>query len=275
MSASITHRGEPQLDERVVVITGAAAGIGRATAERHAADGWTVVAVDTDADACAALESELPQLTSVVGDVSDLAVLQAARERAVSIGRLEAWVNNAAVLQGQPMLELDTAHIDAVLAVNVRAVVLGTRLAAEEFVRKGTRGSIVNISSVHARLSFAGSTMYDTSKGAVEALCRVVAAELGDRGIRCNAVAPGSVMTERALEARRLAPQDAEPIPDWMLLSPAEIAEVVAFLTSPASSAINGAVLPADRGLSVTFLGERRRPDDATASPEEEAEGGA
>ena len=248
--------------ERVVVITGAAAGIGRATAERHIADGWTVVGVDTDSDACAALEREFPGLTTVVGDVSDLAVLQEARDRAASAGRLEGWVNNAAVLEGQPLLELDTAHIDAVFAVNVRAVVLGTRLAVEEFVRTGTRGSIVNISSVHARLSFAGSTMYDTSKGAVEALCRVVAAEVVDRGIRCNAVAPGSVMTEKALEARRQAPQDAEPIPQSMLLSPAEIAEVVAFLTSPASSAINGAVIPADRGLSTTFLGERRQSED-------------
>lgn len=251
------------MNERVVVVTGAGSGIGRAIAELHADEGWTVVGVERDAAACAALRTELPGVIAVEGDVSNDAVLLEARDRAVEAGRLMAWVNNAAALGGRPLTELDDEHIESMLATNVRAVLNGTRFAVDEFLRSGTPGSIVCISSIHARLSFAGHTMYDTSKGAVEALCRVVAAEMGPRGIRCNAVAPGAVMTEREVAARLHGPLPHEPIPRAMFSTPAQIASVVAFLTSEASVAINGAVIAADRGLSVSFLDQHWHSADA------------
>lgn len=238
--------------QRTIVVTGVGAGIGRAIVDRHRAAGWLVIGVERD-PAAARVHDGDAGVEVVVGDVADPAVLRAALDRATARGRLEAWVSNAAVTRDRPLLEADDEHVRAVLRTNVEAVVTGTRLAIERFLVDGTEGSVVAVSSVHARLGFAAHPLYDASKGAVEALCRSVAAEFGPRGIRCNAVAPGAVMTEREAEARRLAPPPAEPIPRAMFSTPAQIAAVVAFLTDPSSVAVNGAVVAADRGLSSVF----------------------
>lgn len=250
---------------KVVVVTGAGAGIGRAIARHHLARGWVVIGIERDPDAATSLRAEHEAAAPdaphevVVGDVADASVLQHALDRATAAGRLEAWVNNAAVLRDVPLAEVDDEHMRRVLRTNVEALITGTRLAVDEFRRVGTAGSIVAVSSVHARLGFAAHPLYDASKGAVEAFCRSVAAEAGPHGIRCNAVAPGAVMTEREVVAREAGPLPAEPIPLAMFSTPEEIANVVGFLTDPASSAITGAVIAADRGLSSLFVDDHWR----------------
>lgn len=248
---------------RTVVVTGAGGGIGRAIAQHHAAHGWAVVGIERDPAAASALRSadmgSAPPIDVVVGDVADESVLREALDRAVVVGRLEAWVNNAAALRDVPLAEVDDDHMRRVLRINVEALVTGARLAVAEFRRTATAGSIVAVSSVHASVGFAAHPLYDASKGAVEAFCRSVAAEAGPHGIRCNAVAPGAVMTEREVEARRSGPLPVEPIPLAMFSSPEEIAAVVGFLTDPASAAINGAVIAADRGLSSVFVDDHWR----------------
>lgn len=241
--------------QRTIVVTGVGAGIGRAILERHVAAGWHVVGIERD-PAAARVHDGVSGVEVVVGDVADPSVLQDALDRAAARGRLEAWVSNAAMTRDRSLLEADAEHIASVLRTNVEAVVAGTRLAVERFLADGTEGSIVAVSSVHARLGFAAHPLYDASKGAVEALCRSVAAEFGPRGIRCNAVAPGAVMTEREVEARRGAAPVVEPIPRAMFSTPQEIAAVVAFLTDASSAAVNGAVIAADRGLTSVFADE-------------------
>ena len=240
---------------QVVVVTGGGAGMGLAITRWHRARGWQVVAVERDPDAAAALGDD-DGIHVVAGDVTAAGALEDAIGKARELGTLHAWVSNAAALGGRPLDELDDEHMDRMLRTNISAVVAGTRLAVAEFTATGIPGSVVAISSVHARLGFAGHTLYDATKGAVEAMCRSVAAEVGHRGIRCNAVAPGAVLTQREVEARRAGPLPHEPIPLAMFSTPEEIAEVVGFLTSPASAAVNGGVIRADRGLSAVFADE-------------------
>lgn len=237
----------------VAVITGGGSGIGRAIVTTLRAEGWRCVAVERDPEAAERLRQQDPDVVTIVGDVDAEGVLADALAGAQQLGSLTAWVNNAAVLAGSPLLSLTDAHIDAVLRTNIRAYVVGASLAAQAMVEHGTRGAIVNVGSVHGRLGFPGFPMYDVSKGAVEALGRAVAAEVGPRGVRCNTVAPGVVMVEREVAARADGPLPDEPIPPAMFATPEAIADVVAFLCSPASRAINGAVIAADGGLSSVF----------------------
>lgn len=247
----------------VAVVTGGGSGIGRAIVATLLEAGWACVAVERDTDAAARLQQlQEPSLVTVVGDVCDSGVLEEAVQAARRLGELTAWVNNAAMTSGRPLRALTEAHVDAVLATNVAAYARGAALAVEEMRARGTRGAVVNIGSVHGRLAFPGFVMYDVSKGAVEALTRAVAAEAGPHGIRCNAVAPGSVMVEREVATRAAGPLPEEPIPPAMFVAPEAIADVVAFLCSTASRAVNGAVLAADGGLSSVFPDEtwRRAP---------------
>lgn len=244
----------PDQEGRSAVVTGAATGIGRAVAVTLASAGWNVVGVDTDADRLAVTTASHPRLRPLLGDVRDECTLLGARDLAESVAPLWAWVNNAAVVEIVPLLAVTREHIQRMLEIDYVAYLAGIRLAADWFLQARRAGSIVNIGSVHGRLGFPLHALYDSVKGAIEALTRSVVAEIGDRGIRVNTVAPGAVMTEREMSARAMAPPAMEPIAPSMFSSPEEIAAVVAFLAGDASSAINGAVIPADKGLSAGFL---------------------
>jgi NAD(P)-dependent dehydrogenase (short-subunit alcohol dehydrogenase family) len=235
-------------------VTGAARGIGRAIAASLCGYGWQVVVVDHPGEALGRWRGSPGIAGIVAGDVCDDETLAAAARLAGQAGPLTAWVNNAAVIEREPLHAASASHIDRMLATDLRAYLIGSRYAVQSFLATPSAGSIVSISSVHSRLAFAGHALYDTCKAAVDGMTRTIAAEYGDRGIRANSVAPGAVMTEAEEAARRTAPPAHEPIPLRMFSAPQEIAEVVAFLVSPLSAAINGAVIAADRGLSTTFL---------------------
>jgi NAD(P)-dependent dehydrogenase (short-subunit alcohol dehydrogenase family) len=237
-------------------VTGAANGIGRATAQRLAATGWTVVGIDRDVSS---LEETIAPIAgvAVAGDIRDHHVLVEARQAAESVGDLRAWVNNAGVVHLAPLHLMKAEMVDETLDIDLRAVVFGTREALSSFLTNGVCGTIVNVSSVHARGAFPGYGPYDAAKGGVEALTRYVCVEYGHLGIRCNAVAPGAVNTNIVARTPSGAPPPvaagvdvADLSPMRRVSEPEEIAEVVAFLVEGPAQAINGHVLAVDNGIS-------------------------
>lgn len=236
-----------------VIVTGAAGGIGSATCELLAARGFDVVAVDRDAAALERLRQRVNALRVVVGDVRDDTTMMAARTAGEEAGPLTAWVNNAAVLRPAPLHELDSASIDEQLEINLVSVVRGCREAISSFLAHEVAGAIVNVSSIHGRNPFPGLPLYATAKGGVEALTRQLCVEYGDRGIRCNVVAPGAVHTAMTVgehdpdAALRSA---AELSPMRRVSSPGEIAAAIAYLLSPDAIGVNGHTLYVDNGMS-------------------------
>lgn len=237
-----------------VVITGAARGIGQATASLFAESGWVVVGVDVNAPRMHELAATLKGFIPVVGDVADAQAHRLAREGAERQGHLRAWVNNAAVVNLAPLHEVDDDDIDRQLRVNLLSVILGCREAVRSFIATSVKGSIVNVSSVHARCSFPSYGVYDACKGGVEALSRYMCVEYGHLGIRCNAVAPGAVRTGIATSSiGATSTEEAEAAalaPMRRISEPAEVAQSIYFLTSDHALSINGHVLAVDNGIS-------------------------
>ncbi len=238
---------------RVVIVTGAASGIGRATAERVAAEGGSVVAVDLDADQLA-WTSAHPGIELLAGDITEEPVNDAAVALAVEkFGGVDGAVFNAGIPTSGDLLTLPLEKFDRVMEVNVRAVLLGIRAVVPAMRQRGTGGAIAITASTSGMAADPNMWPYNTSKAAVINLMRGAALDLGPLGIRVNAVAPGpteSGMTTRLLEnaeayeglRRRTALQR------WGTSE--EVAAVLSFLVSPDSSIVTGALVPADSGIS-------------------------
>ena len=242
----------------VVVVTGGANGIGRALCLRLVGAGRRVVVVDRDEPALAQLTIDCPHnLLAVPGDLAHPATPQRVRSEAETIGTLIAWVNNAAILADAPLHELDVARIDQMLAINLRATILGAQEAIRSFRKSGVAGAIVNITSIHASHPFPGHPVYAAGKGAVEALTRQICVEYGADGIRCNAVAPGAVSTAMTLglasseEERSALLAGARALsPMARVSTPNDVADAVLFLLSDRAKSINGHVLAVDNGMA-------------------------
>jgi 3-oxoacyl-[acyl-carrier protein] reductase len=230
----------------VAVVTGAGRGLGQATARLLATRGHSVVAVDIDGD------SALRVANAVGGrgyacDVSDR---DAVRDLATLVGPIDVLVNNAGIWRFGPLLEL--GHADVVDVVNVN--LLGTLWCVQAFVpcMKGRGGSVINLSSGAARMHSAGTGIYPATKNAIEALTIQLAVEFGPHGVRVNAVAPGSILTEAT--ARILSDSDRaereRTIPSGRLGRPSDVAEAVAYLASAAADYVTGQVLYVDGGLT-------------------------
>jgi NAD(P)-dependent dehydrogenase (short-subunit alcohol dehydrogenase family) len=239
---------------RVVVITGAASGIGRAAAELYAERGFAIVAVDVDEAGLDKLSADGPACATVVGDTASDAVNEAAVALALArFGRLDAVLLNAGIGAAGP-LESPGAleRLDRILAVNVHGIASGIR-AAVPALRASGGGAIVATSSVSGLRGDPGTWAYNASKAAIINLVRGLAIDYAAQDIRINAIAPGGTVT--ALTAGQvdhpvLGPEIAARIPLQRWADPREQAEVLWFLTSPAASYITGAVLPVDGGLS-------------------------
>lgn len=255
-------------EQRSVVVTGAGRGIGRAICERLATDGWTIVGVSRSAAPLKELAVRIPRFVPLVGDVADDTVLATARHLAEDGGRLTGWVNNAAINTRTRLDVVTRAEIDRMIAVDLTAPLVGCQEAVRSFLDSGTPGSIVNVSSIHGRFGFPGCSVYDACKGGVEALTRYVCTEYGPVGIRCNAVAPGAVATESAEAYFEGFADPAEARREHEMLAPmgrsatsTEIADVVEFLLSDRSSAINGHTLAADLGTAARCYPYEMEPD--------------
>jgi NAD(P)-dependent dehydrogenase (short-subunit alcohol dehydrogenase family) len=250
------------LHGKVVLITGAASGIGRATAIAFAADDATLVLLDRDADGLEALRSELASggvtVTASVTDVTDAKQVDDAHDDAVRAhGRIDVGVNNAGVTFPTALTHVTAEkEFDRVIAVNLKGVWLGMR-AQLRHMDAARSGAIVNMASIAGIVGAPGGAPYAASKQGIIGLTRSAAIEYARRGIRINAVAPGMVETPMLAEFERLA--DDPSIPEAVRNShalgrcaqPQEIAAAVVWLAGDGASFATGSVLTVDGGLTV------------------------
>lgn len=239
---------------RVAVVTGAASGIGRATAERLVAQGAAVVAVDRDAAALTWTDDADAggRLISVVGDVtSEGCNAESARRAVEHFGRLDGAVLNAGMATSGHLVDLPIDEFDRCMEVNLRAVVLGIR-AVVPAMREGGGGRIVVTASTSGLAGDPAMWAYNAAKGAVVNLVRAAAVDLGPLGITVNAVCPGPTETgmTAALAATPLYDELRRRIPLGRWGRADEIAAVIDFLVSAEASFVNGAVVPVDGGVT-------------------------
>jgi NAD(P)-dependent dehydrogenase (short-subunit alcohol dehydrogenase family) len=244
-----------RFSDQVVIVTGGANGIGRACAAAFAAEGATVVIADVAAEAGAAvvqtIEAAGGKALFVGTDVGNPADVQLLIERTLDqCGRLDVLINNAGIIKTADFLEISEADFDAVLRVNLKGVFLVGQAAARVMAAQG-RGAIVNMSSTNAVVAITNQVPYATSKGAVNQLTKVMALALADKGVRVNAIGPGSIMTEllqtvMSDEAARHKILSRTPL--GRCGEPAEVAKVALFLASDEASYITGQTIYPDGG---------------------------
>ena len=242
---------------RVAVVTGAARGIGLAVAKKFLSQGYRVALLDIDAATLAQASKALGDVLAVVCDVSDpKQVRNAIDQVAANFGRIDALVNNAGIAVFKPLLETTYEEWQRVLAVNLNGPFLCTQACAPVMLKTGG-GAVVNITSISGLRASTLRVAYGTSKAALDHLTKQQAAELGNLGIRVNAVAPGPVDTAmaRAVHSAAIRADYHDAIPLNRYGTEDEIAAAVAFLCSDAASYINGQTLAVDGGFDASGIG--------------------
>lgn len=245
-----------RLQHKVCIITGAAQGIGRATALKFAREGAVVIACDRHADAIDEVVSQCREAGAkaegFVVDVTDRpqvdAMVARVRERH---GRIDVLVNNAGITKDARLVKMTLAQFDAVIDVNLRGVFHCAQAVADTMIAQG-RGVILNASSVVGIYGNYGQTNYAASKFGVIGFTKTWSRELGPKGVRVNAVAPGFIETP-ILDTipDKVLQQMKDDVPLKRLGRPEEIANVYAFLASDEASYVNGAVLEVAGGMTV------------------------
>jgi NAD(P)-dependent dehydrogenase (short-subunit alcohol dehydrogenase family) len=249
--------GDGRLAGKVAIVTGAAAGIGRATAIRFVADGAKVVATDIDHEGLERLAQEVSaDLTVQTADVASEDDARATVALAESTyGGLDVLVANAGIIPLGTLADSSVDDWDQVMSIDGRGMFLSCKYAVEAMRRTGRGGSIVCLSSISGMAGQKGQATYGPAKFVATGLTKHLAVELAEHGIRVNAVAPGTINTERV---RRLpdepgGPEYLEAIiaqhPMGRLGDPAEVAAAIAFLAGDDASFVTGAVLPVDGGF--------------------------
>jgi NAD(P)-dependent dehydrogenase (short-subunit alcohol dehydrogenase family) len=248
-----TARGLGRLQGKVAVVTGAAKGIGKATAELFAREGARLVIADVDEAGLSRLRERLAgsKVEAVVGDVSVVEDARGMIGAAVeSFGRIDVLVANAGVIPLNTIVEATAEDWDHVMAVDGRGMFLTCKFAVEAMLaQEEPGGSIVCLSSISGLAGQAQQSTYGPAKFVASGITKHLAVEWAARGIRVNAVAPGTIATEALVELPEdyVAPmREAHPI--GRLGEPAEVANAILFLASDEASFVTGAILPVDGG---------------------------
>lgn len=247
------------ISQKVALVTGAARGIGLATAKRFLAEGWRVALLDIQGELLDAAVADIGQpdhTLALHGDVSDAAAVEAAMARIEQrFGRLDALINNAGIAVFAPLLETSNEDWSRVLAVNLTGPFLCTK-AAVPLLRQHC-GAVVNITSISAVRASTLRSAYGTSKAGLAHLTKQLAVELASTGIRVNGVAPGPVDTAMAKAVHtpeiRADYHDAIPLNRYGLEE--ELAEAIFFLSCERSSYITGQILAVDGGFDAAGIG--------------------
>ena len=233
---------------RRALVTGAGKGIGRSVVERLVAGGAEVIALSRTKSDLDRLESELGVSTIHC----DLADADAARAAAIAALPVDLLVNNAGTTQLDSFLELKVETFDWLMSVNARAPMIVAQECARDMIRRGHRGAIVNVSSMASLQGVPEHTAYCATKGALDAMTRVMAVELGAYGIRVNTVNPVVTLTPMAIKAWS-DPEKANSmlarIPMGRFVEPVEVADTILYLLSPRASMVTGASLTVDGGF--------------------------
>lgn len=240
--------------DRVAIVTGAARGIGAATAARLASDGLAVAVVDLSEDGCAdtvaAITDAGGKAIAVGADVADRDAVDAAVARVVDeLGPPTVLVNNAGILRDNLLFKMTDEDWDAVIAVHLRGAFLFSR-AAQVHMTAARFGRIVNLSSVSA-LGNRGQANYATAKAGMQGLTKTLAIELGPFGVTANAVAPGFIVTDMTAATAQRVGMDfeefqqraAEQIPVRRVGRPEDIAHTISFLVSEGAGFVSGQVI--------------------------------
>jgi NAD(P)-dependent dehydrogenase (short-subunit alcohol dehydrogenase family) len=242
------------MQDRVVIVSGGSAGIGKAIARKFVEEGARVAVLGRSDDDGRRVEAELRAIAKTHG-VAECVYLQAdvadsAQVRAAVAAVIDRWhqihvlVNNAAIMKSGAVLDMDEADWDQLMAINLKGPFLLSKYAIPAMP---PQAAIINISSVHAVATDAHSTAYSASKGGLEAFTRALALECYPRKIRVNALRLGAV-DSRMLWDNPEVKSGAEKIDPGEVGSPEEIAEVALFMASPRASFVSGAVLTVDGG---------------------------
>jgi NAD(P)-dependent dehydrogenase (short-subunit alcohol dehydrogenase family) len=235
------------------VVTGGARGIGRAIVERLANGGY-VVAVDLNADALD-WTHEQDQVAAVAGDAGDESVAARAADAAEQAAPLAGWVNNAAVFRDASLHSAPAGEVLELIMLNLGLAVTGCAVAVRRLLANRSPGAIVNVSSHQAQRPVPGALPYATAKAAIEGLTRALAVDYGPFGIRTNAVALGSIATDRYQDLLKADSELEEQMrrlhPLGRVGQPHEVADVVGHLLSSEASFVNGAIIPIDGGRAV------------------------
>lgn len=241
-----------RLKDKVAIITGAAKGIGFATAKRFAQEGAKVMITDVNPDAVKAAVDLIPGSEAFVMNVTDRASVEAAVDQIMQRhGHIDILINNAGITQDARLVKMTEAQFDAVIDVNLKGVFNCTQLVVPHMLEAG-KGAVVNASSVVGIYGNFGQTNYSATKFGVIGFTKTWARELGPKGIRVNAVCPGFIATEMVKAMPENILKDIERR-SWLgrLGTPDEMANVYLFLASDEASYVNGVALEASGGISL------------------------
>ncbi len=247
------------------VITGGGRGVGRVIAEKLLGNEDVVVIIELDQAALAWTEEHPAgqRIIGVVGDASDEVVAERAADLAQAAAPLAGWVNNAAIFRDASIHSASIREVLELISMNFNPTVVGCAVAIRRFLAAGKGGAIVNVSSHQARRAVPGALPYATAKAAIEGLTRALAVDYGPRGVRVNAVALGSITTERyeafikqqrPTAAAQIEQQIRRLHPIGRIGRPEDVAGAVAYLLSDDAGFITGVTLPIDGGRSILGL---------------------
>lgn len=241
-----------RLKDKVAIITGAAKGIGFATAQRFAQEGAKVIITDINQDTVNGAVMQTPDAEGYAMNVTDRASIQAVVDQVMQKhGRIDILINNAGITQDARLIKMTEAQFDNVIDVNLKGVFNCTQLIVPHMLEAGS-GAVVNASSVVGLYGNFGQTNYSATKFGVIGFTKTWARELGPKGVRVNAVCPGFIATEMVKAMPQNILQDIEKR-SWLgrLGTPTEMANVYLFLASDESSYVNGVALEASGGISL------------------------